>query len=84
MTDSDPKYEGLPLDGGELANLADLYVSIQSHQPAADIVEHAMRERGFVEIRDAEGELVCWVPEAKAGLLCRVINQYKTVNRDPE
>lgn len=69
----------LPLNFGELNNLADLYVTVD-HDRCFSVGESLLQEAcdtfGLVAIFDAESELVCLVPSDKADLLARMINTY--------
>jgi len=69
----------LPLNFGELNNLADLYVTAD-HQRNFSVgeseLESACDSLGCVAIFDAECELVCIAPRDKADLLERMINTY--------
>ena len=66
----------VPLDHGELNNLAELDVAI---------VHHGMNvlANDLARLIDAEGRLVACATPEKASLIARCINTYRTVNRDP-
>lgn len=68
-----------PLDHGELTNLAEQYVRVDSAEimQSSHLYELSPNEN-VVCIVDAENEIVCWVQNSKAALMVRLLNSYES------
>lgn len=77
----------VPLNYGELANVADLYV-IADHAKCfyteGSQMDVACKNLECVPIFDAESELVCFAPRDKVDYLARLINTYQHLTPDGE